>query len=311
MFLQCKNTEVQGLTPFLALNIFPDIPNDALIAIVGLAVTLIAGFCTYLTVVYMREAKRAKNPLRALVVTVFGITLPRQGEPILCFTHPGKDNDACIIGVEIAIANIGEAIEEDVILTLELSSKIVIDDEHVIRRHRPFVVSKEVQRACEKTSEAMCEISYKLPYLAANTGACLIEPIFLQPTFNRRLKTQATTSDGVNVNITSVYSVAAPCKVRIYSKLCAPRQYEFQMASVRASEIQSEATRLATKRSRAGTEDGRFFPISTGVYLLEFPFKKHAGPNGASIFVYEGRSDGQIKCREAVPDLQALFESEE
>jgi hypothetical protein len=293
------------------LNVFPDIPNDALIAIVGLAVALVTGFCTYLTVVYMRDAKRAKNPARALTVAVFGITLPQGQEPILCFAHPGSDDDGCIIGVEIVIANIGETIEEDVILVLELSSKIVVGEEHLIRRHRPFVVGKEVQRACENTSEAMCEISYKLPYLAAKTGASFIEPIFLQPTFNRRIKTQCTTRDGVKLDVTSVYSVTAPCKVRAFSKLFRGPRCVFEMASVRASEVEAEATRLATKRSSAGSKDGRFFPIRTGVYILEFPFKKHAGPDGASTYLYQGHSDGQVKCREAVPDLQAIFESEE
>lgn len=287
------------------MNAVLQITADAWLNIVGLAVALIAGYGAYRALLYARDENRARNPSRALAVTVFGITLPLGTDPILCFAYPGTDEDACIIGVDIEVANIGEVIEDDLILTLELSSLVLVGAEHIIRKNRPFVIGKEVERACEATSEAMSEISYRLPYLAPKTSVALVEPIFLQPTFGRRVKMQSATSDGVKLDLTVMYNATVPCKMSVHSKLCPPRRLAFQMACVRASEVESAAMDVASKR--LSVIDGKFVPISMGVHIIDFPFTKHPMPNGKSMYVYQGRSDGQVTLREVVPDLGAIF----
>gem|GEM_PF-4963092 len=276
---------------------------DQWLTIVGVAAALIAGYYTYVTYLHARAQSR-KKLIRALAIKVFGIDLQHTPSPILCFVHPGTEVDACLVALDILVANVGNVVEEEIVVVLDLPGDLVVSDEHLVRRVRPSVLTNDIQRAHVVIGERSTEVSYRLPHHAPHTGTLLKEIVYLQHTMNRKVVVNSKTKDGVNVKLNVEFNADLQCKLKVFSKAWTGPTFPFRIMCIRAKNADDGAQKLRTITNNA------FWGGDSDVFVIELPFKKHS-VSDLSVFVYEGRKsqtdNTEIRCKQVFPNLRAMY----
>jgi hypothetical protein len=222
--------------------------TDQWTVIIITPLTVACAWYAYATYRDSRRVAEASGVFRKARVRMHLCGIALDDDPqidLWCFVHPGGFGDVAIFPMPFCIENQGDGALSDAIFTFEAGGESIIE-EAVPGSVRPAVMADEVKRAVVSVTEAIHEVSHRIPMIGPKGGGLIEELLRLEPTIDYPSSTKATTKDGIGIVVNFTFDIVVLCKVRVFNADL-DQQHSFTVAALRGNSIEDARARMHEK----------------------------------------------------------------